>query len=385
MKNKRLSAIRHINNILLFLSLSFIQTTNGQLVSFGLILLYLIFNLLINMLSGYVKIDTNRIFIFIAWSFFVLSLIKFNQDINIEVYIELFWLIMGTCILGISIFIYKIDSKKILTTFVISSGVLGLASIICYFLKIEISGIIAHPYAGTRLVGGFDGPNEAAAFYLIACTYSFNRFIKDKSKIYLIHSMIMILVVVLTWSRGGIFGLIIMGIISILYLYRGKLYKLFSLKNIIVLITLFIIIKYFVMPQFIFVRRNSTGRLDMVFTSLQPFFERPLLGWGLGNFSEISGLGNATPHNEFIFILFSSGLYGLFLFSIFIILIFLRAKNKKMYIELILIFSFFTQEMTFNHLIRGRVNLIFWLLVALIVSSGNKEVNDSDKQLIEGN
>ena len=77
-----------------------------------------------------------------------------------------------------------------------------LASII-YFLKIQISGVIAHPYAGTRLVGGFDGPNGAAAFYLIACTYSFNRFIKDKSKIYLIHSMIMILVVVL-WSRRDI-------------------------------------------------------------------------------------------------------------------------------------------------------------------------------------
>ncbi len=381
MENKRCNVIRNINNFLLFLSFCFIQTTNGQLFAFGFMLLYIILNLLINMLSGYRKIDTNRIFIFISWSLFVLSLIKFNQNINIEVYIELFWLLMGSCILGISTFIYKLDSKKILTIFVISTGILGLALIICYYFKIEISGIIAYPYAGTRLVGGFDGPNEAAAFYLIAFTYSFNRFLKDKNKMYFIHSMLMITVIVLTWSRGGLIGLITIGILSVLYLYRSKLYKLISLKNIIVLLVLFTILKYFIMPRFVFIRRNSTGRLDMIITSLQPFFERPLMGWGLGNFSEISGLRNATPHNEFIFILFSSGLYGLFLFLIFIVLIIIRAKSKKMNIELILLFSFFTQEMTFNHLIRGRVSLVFWLLIALIVSSGNKAINESPKQL----
>lgn len=379
MENKRYNIIRNINNILLFLSLSFIQTTNGQLFAFSFMLLYLILNLMINVSSGYRKVDTNRVFIFMFWSLYVLSLIKFNQDINIEVYIELFWLLMGTCILAISTFIFKLDSKKVLTIFMISTGILGLVSIICYYFKIEISGIIAYPYAGRRLVGGFDGPNEAAAFYLIAFTYSFNRFLGDKRGIYFIHSILMVITIVLTWSRGGSIGLIIMAILSVLYLYRGELYKLISFKNIIVLLIIFIIINYFIMPQFIFIRKSSTGRSDMIVASLQPFFEKPLTGYGLGNFSEISGLRNSTPHNEFIFILFSSGLYGLFLFSMFIVLIIIRAKSKKMANELILLFSFFTQEMTFNHLIRGRVSLIFWLLIALIISSGNKANNDITK------
>lgn len=362
-----------ITNIILFLSLSAIQTTNGQIIAFSLFLVYLLIFFIKDLVSSRLKVNRTNLIMYFIWVFFVLSMLKFNHSLNYEGLIELFWLLMGSLIFGISIFIKRFESKVALDIFALSSTLIGICGVLLYLIKMEIPGFISLPYAGTRLVAGFDGPNEAAAFYLLAFTYSFNMYLFNKRKRYLIHSIFMTLIIVLTWSRGGLLGLVIAVCSSLLYANKKRLIKLFTFKRVVIFIAIIALLYFVFIPNYQSIRKNASARDSLIIQSLEPFVKRPFFGWGLGDFSEVSGLRNSTPHNEIIFILYASGLCGLLLFCTFALLLTKQTLNKSKIIEMLILLSFFTQEMTFNNLIRGRVSLVFWLIVLLIVSGKVEE------------
>lgn len=84
------------------------------------------------------------------------------------------------------------------------------------------------------------------------------------------------------------------------------------------------------------------GRDVMLNTAVKLFWERPLFGWGMGNFREISGINNAYAHNTFAELLYAFGLPGLLLYySFFLIVIkkLFRLDRKTKSIGIVLIMT----------------------------------------------
>lgn len=90
-------------------------------------------------------------------------------------------------------------------------------------------------------------------------------------------------------------------------------------------------------------------RINMIMTGIEMFTHKPLLGYGIGNYSVLSGF-NAYAHNNYIEVLFNQGLVGfLSYYSIYIYILIssmrMMLKNNRDYfplmiITLIIIFEF---------------------------------------------
>ena len=68
----------------------------------------------------------------------------------------------------------------------------------------------------------------------------------------------------------------------------------------------------------------------------------------------------------YIFVLYAGGLLSFTFYSIFLYLILRRVIKQRDIIKFMILLTFLIQEMLFNHLIRGRVSFVFWILIVLI-------------------
>ncbi len=366
---KRINLSRSEKIILLFSFIS-IQATSGQFISFGLFCLFFLVHYLKRNSLNRLNISVHSLHIIFLWSFLLISLIKFNQEINMEVIIQLFWLMMGLVILVSSLFLKNVNSKDVMDVLVSATSAMGILVLFCYFNGMSIQYIISKPYAGTRIMGGFDGPNELAAFNLFVIIYSLNMLLYNNvnKRKYIINIMVSGLIIIYTWSRGGLIGLGIGVFISLFLYFKDKI----NIKRLIMFSTSSLLGIYFSMnilvPSLMSVRRNASGRFEMISMIIEPILEKPIFGWGLGNISQYSSISNATPHNGYLLILFAGGIVSFVLYSMFLVSISIQIYKKSDRIASILLLTFLLQELVFNNLIRGRISLLFWLLVVLVFS-----------------
>ncbi len=366
---KRINLSRSEKIILLFSFIS-IQATSGQFISFGLFCLFFLVHYLKRNSLNRLNISVHSLYIIFLWSFLLISLIKFNQEINMEVIIQLFWLMMGLVILVSSLFLRNVNSKDVMDVLVSATSAMGILVLFCYYNGMSIQYIISRPYAGTRIMGGFDGPNELAAFNLFVIIYSINMLLYNNvnKRKYIINIMVSGLIIIYTWSRGGLIGLGIGVFISLFLYFKDKI----NIKRLIIFSTSSLLGIYFslniLVPSLMSVRRNASGRFEMISMIIEPILEKPIFGWGLGNISQYSSIANATPHNGYLFILFAGGIVSFVLYLMFLVSIFIQIYKKSDRIASILLLTFLLQELVFNNLIRGRISLLFWLLVVLVFS-----------------
>lgn len=375
-------SLNKLDTFLLCVSFIALQMTDGQFIALGCLFLLIIINL-INELKNDLTINKSNLFFLFLWIFIILSLVKFNQIITLEGYIQLFWLCSGLIILSGITFIKNKKTKKIMDLLVMSTTFMGILVILGYYMNFSISHIIAPPYVGTRVVGGFDGPNEIAAFNLIPLTYSLNMLLfYNYEKKYLINILITSSIIIISWSRGGLISLGLAFSISFsIYIFKRLSFKKF-IKTIIVLSLIFLLVFQFVIPELNVVRRNASSRISMISMQLDPILEKPILGWGVGSFSENSSLGNATPHNGYIYILYAGGIIAFVLYLIFHLRVIFKILNSRNYIFMMIYLTFLIQEMVFNNLVRGRLSLIYWIIVLLIFTGerlGFNKVSDRSK------
>lgn len=224
----RYRSLKWYEYMIMLIAFLSVQINVGQFVAFGSFLLFILITLIRSFIKrgGQLIFRFNNILIFILWVLIVLSLVRPNNENNMEFIIQLFWLSIGTLLLCSILFIEGLNSKQMLDIMVYTSTFMGVVIIISYFLKYPIKHIIEPPYAGTRIVGGFDGPNELAAYNLFPFTYSLNMilFTKESKKMkYVLNTIITSIIIILTWSRGGIVGWIFSLVISFLVFFKIKL------------------------------------------------------------------------------------------------------------------------------------------------------------------
>jgi O-antigen ligase len=262
---------------------------------------------------------------------------------------------------------FHLDLKIMRPIFVILCLLLGSVAILQYILLVYFN--INYTYQGIRVSGGVH-PMRYAVFVLIAVSFLINillvqKSIETKTKTKIIISLSAILGVVaciLTQTRGVWLAIPVLIFMYLAFLYsKGRKRVVFqSLAGALFVMILayqldFVQERISTTFQNVELYKNGTGsssvgtRFDMYNFSLDQINQRPIWGYGLNAFEEISKEYRAnggfekgvswelgvrrTPHNEFIQALIERGLIGLvitvLLFAIPGYIFFMAAISKS--------------------------------------------------------
>lgn len=157
-------------------------------------------------------------------------------------------------------------------------------------------------------------------------------------------ALIMVILLLLTGSRGGLVAFMISVMVCVLFGQFGK-----KNKSVIFMLMLGLLIAYrllieisFPLPQafeayekgvkrlqeFVTREENSleTLRTEIWEQGWKRVKEKPILGYGFGSFEKFIDM---APHNDFLRVLFETGLIGLIIFTMIYCSSFLRAINRK--------------------------------------------------------
>lgn len=233
---------------------------------------------------------------------------------------------------------------------------------------------ITHPQiSGYKFI--FENPNSFGAF---CSTLILSLFFKESGRKKPIVIIILLFFIYASSSRTALFCVFIFFIIYNFNLFFYK--KIFKILIFTFSITLPFIVIYAMVQidlqrydDFFFQytgKRLTSGRnylWPMIFEKIK---EKPFFGWGSGtNIHELTGLDLST-HNGYLQILLESGIFGLFLHSILIILIgyiFIKSKNKDHFTifgfsiyTYLLIFQTFEVSMFQNNL---TMSLPIWAMI----------------------
>jgi O-antigen ligase len=372
-----------IKYILLFLITLLIQFANGQIVATSILFLWVFVSIVKIIKKKHIELKI--LFWFYIWFFLIVFLLRSPYLHFTETHYEVFWLSIGLLSFIIAAN-SKLDRVKSIVTTITSGLIVGLLNIYAYYTSSTLGGILNPPYAGTRAVGGFDGPNEMGAYYLLILSLCLGLLLTVKSKkikfLCFFTVLVMLPVIYTTYSRGALLGLCLMLVIfSITLIIKTNIKRKVFTVALVVLSSVFVynlFIKFF-LPNFQTIRHNAGSRTYLLEEVLNMFYKKPIFGWGLGAFGVETSITNEVPHSDFFVFMVSGGIIGLlFLVMFFLYFIYISYRNK-LTPELFFLISYCSQAFTFNHLIRGRVSFIFWLMIMIIlVYSLNEKSNSLD-------
>lgn len=320
------------------------------------------------------SISRNLIFLVFVYSLFILFQIRFYTFTNLDTYIDLIYLLYGF------IFVLSVSTIPELRRDLVYSYIIWLsvpiAIIVIAFHNLGIfpGFFISEPYAGTRWVGGFDGPNEFPHFYLLLLSIYIGIFL-EKGKgfsLFLPISMIFLMCFWSGYSRGASFTLLILSAAA-LPLFLKRFNSVFVLGGVGIFILLIFLNFNYSLNNFNEVRSNTGDRWYIIDSIYSYFFDSPIFGNGIGayfgahqrNPSSI----NQTPHNGYLYFLVSGGIVGFFLYLSFALWVLYSSYKKGLYIEFLFFVTFFSSELTFNNLVRGRISVIFWTVFSIFLIS----------------
>ena len=116
------------------------------------------------------------------------------------------------------------------------------------------------------------------------------------------------------------------------------------------------------------------GRDNMIQTSIDLFFQRPLFGWGMGTFRFISGYNNAYAHNTYVELLYATGLPGLlFYYSILVVLINKLKRISKRSISRILCIALLATMLLSDFAAVNYSSIVSQVLIALMMGLAEKD------------
>jgi len=258
-----------------------------------------------------------------------------------------------------------------------------------------------------RIYGNFTQPNVFSYFLVIILTLLIYFFITVNNqkikKIYLLFIILNFILLILTYSRGAWLAfstiLLLLGVLK----YRKLLLK--SLVIIFLSVVLILSINWFIPKDYnsssilnfnpsrritesFSLKQNSSisWRIELWGQMLNVFWEKPILGHGIGSFEKESFrkrgfyAGSYEAHNDYLRLAIELGLVGL---TIYILLILIILKNiikiyKNLYDEDLKIFclcflclfvSLFLASFIENILRNTIIQWLFWSWAALVFKS----------------
>lgn len=239
----------------------------------------------------------------------------------------------------------------------------------------------------TRVYSTLENPNVLAEYLLLIIPFSvacfFTSHSKGKKFCFFVSTCIMVLCMVLTFSRGGWLGL----------LFAAAVFIVIWDRRFIVIGLLALIALYFILPETIIGRFTSIGNMGDSSTSYRVYIWMGTLamlkdywicgvGPGMIAYSKIypaysyNGITAPHAHNLFLQIMCDCGAAGLFVFVIILFQYFrttcsaiasVKDKDTNMYLIAAVssVAGFIVQSMTDHSFYNYRVMFLFWIVIAI--------------------
>lgn len=244
-----------------------------------------------------------------------------------------------------------------------ASTALCLLWIIFHFAGVYPSALVFPPYAGTRWVGGFDGPNEFGQFYVLVMALGFGLYLQGKLKLLnlLVCTAIIAVCVWYSFSRGALIALGALGMTVAFVNFMGKHRWRLLFVGVGVLAVAGVYFDRFA-ATFLNVRKARSGRDALLDTTLESFQHDPIIGRGFGYFDSVAGL---PPHSDYFYFVVSGGIVGLAVLLAAYAYLIWGSFRRSMYAEFLFFVVFAVHSLSFNNLVRGRLSVIFWLIAVV--------------------
>lgn len=298
------------------------------------------------------------------------------------------------------IYVYRQNRFFDLIKLIIYSSVIPL--IFAYIEYFSGSGLYTNPGFENRIAGTFGHPNVLAYFSVIILALIWtvlenktNNIFKMERIIFRLIGVFYIIVLVITFTRGAWFGLILFVILMSLIQYPLKTLKI---SSIFISFNLILVLSYNFLAspdildlkplaQFPIINRvtglfnadpseSVIWRLNMWNDAYNKALESPVIGFGTGS-SEIvmehtrgTFRGSVEVHNDYIKTFLEQGIIGLTIYALLILnilfnLYYRYMKDKNIYILTIAVLTTIIYIVSFwDNLLRGTV--LMWILFLLL-------------------
>jgi O-antigen ligase len=331
--------------ILIFLSFAY---KNERLVLYSFEVLYILLILLVAFKQN------KKISLYTFWSaaFFMICLLSYIWSIDQIVAAKQIFNILKVLLIGNALVLF-LDNKEERINFIL----LTITLVAVYTTVLLVINTPANDWGNARLGESIGlNANDLALKMAISSIISVYLGKVNKKNYYFLFAIIFTIITFLTGSRKAFF----MIIIGLIFLYTTNLK---NKRNIIIIIPIMLIISFsswkliMTVPQLYDVLgermeqmlnaflgqgevdQSTLDRLNMINTGISLFKERPLIGYGVSNFSVLTI--HAYAHNNYVELLVSVGLLGTLLYySLYVWIIFkmlkLKGKNAGLIISLII-------------------------------------------------
>ncbi len=369
-----------ITGSLLVLIVLFPQIQHGQLPAVIATCLLFYLSILRFLARGRIPMSSTYLVCCGLWLAMIAYLVRPEYVAFIETKIEVFWLIIGLIMLLTA----SINSGyvNVSASLIYETALLGAALIIVSMItKSTLGGLLGAPYATTRYVGGFDGPNEMGHFYVLALSLMLGEHIfRRRVRFVWVKTGIFVIVIISSWSRSALGALLFMYMLCFCGAYsqtrgsrRLRVIVLFLLLSTLVALLYAQVIR----PQYNVIRIGAGGRLYLLETASAIVEQRPIFGYGLGSYWYVGDGRNVTPHSDYLLFIVSGGIVGITFLAGFYTYWLRIALKRLMYPEALTLLVFYALEAFFNNLVRGRVSFFFWALILLVFTGSKSKCFDA--------
>lgn len=265
--------------------------------------------------------------------------------------------------------IFSIESRNFFFYLLISGSILVCALNFFHHWVAPVPPLLlSPPYAGTRWVGGFDGPNEFGQSGVALSSICLGLHLSGnmKSRTLLVCLIIFATCIFFSFSRGSYLSFSFVFLIYLaIWAKRRNSWKHFIWMSLVVVASYqFVLLQISnLVDKFTAIRKSATERDDIAQAALEMFLENPVLGSGFGSFAGSSLVHNTTPHSDYLYFLVSGGIVGLSILLFFNLYLIFFTFRAKLYPELLFFISISMGGLTFNNLVRGRISIIFWAVL----------------------
>lgn len=302
---------------------------------------------------------------------FIIMILHLNASVE---YIDSSRLIWGYILFFVMFFalvLYKAqieDLKYIKTSIIIS------AFIISFFIIIMRK---EYAVSGRYTLDIFEptDPNHLASFltlgFILSIKEVFYSLKKIKKNIYILCSLVVLIAILFTGSRGAFISIIF----SVPILFFTKPIKMFI--GIFFIIIMFML-SFFILPDYLtnrFIRESYNDdsnkiRVMLWNNSIDKIKEHPITGYGAIRSRNITGIGAA--HNTFLAFALHFGLVGLLMILLILWKILRNCLNKDMYLFLAIFVN-----LIINSIILENTNTMpFWFTLTFLIFAINFKVSN---------
>lgn len=296
------------------------------------------------------KIKENANVIFFLWSFLFIVMCFFNTLISADIKSSLIVLITVIQSFAVVYLLYCwVKTKNKLIFLFKTIIILDLVLCIRTLLNLDFSRF------GFGKIGYIMGVNSNAlairfTFAFLISLYLYYLEAKKNKIIYMISIVFNLTLILITGSRRA---LIITFFCYAIFMFKKSTDISKILKNILLILMGIVIIYQLIIKipelyniigsriqssmQGFFSSDSSVlgaDRTDLIEVSIQLYIKKPIFGWGIGSFSVVSGSTLPYSHNNYVELLFATGIIGFLIYYSIYIYILKKIKFLKIGVKL---------------------------------------------------